>query len=209
MVTVMRGFIINIRKAKNEDVIVTVLSSESVKSYWRFFGARHSILQIGNLIDFEVTESKNNFMPNMRGLSQVSFPWLFTANHLLLWQNFIKLFEPHLRDTTEVENFYFELLLNSAKKWDKQNPKRLAVEAYINLLEHEGRLYNNGFCHICENILEDKVGLMRAFIPAHPECIYAPPLEKKEIFQLFNTHSTIHIEEDILQTLYQILLKGL
>jgi len=209
MVTVMRGFIINIRKAKNEDVIVTVLSSESVKSYWRFFGARHSILQIGNLIDFEVTESKNNFMPNMRSLSQVSFPWLFTANHLLLWQNFIKLFEPHLKDTIEIENFYFELLLNNAKKWDKQNPKRLAVEAYIKLLEHEGRLYNNGFCHICENILEEKIALMRAFIPTHPECIYAIPLDKKEIFKLFDTHSTIHIEEDILDSLYHILLKGL
>jgi len=49
----VRGFIINIRKAKNEDVIVTVLSNSNVNFYWRFFGARHSILQIGNLIDFE------------------------------------------------------------------------------------------------------------------------------------------------------------
>ena len=37
----MRGFVINIKKAKNEDIIVTVLGDNSVTDYWRFFGARH------------------------------------------------------------------------------------------------------------------------------------------------------------------------
>jgi len=204
----VRGFIINIRKAKNEDVIVTVLSNESVTSYWRFFGARHSILQIGNLVDFELSESNNNFMPNMRSLSHLSFPWIFSNNHLLIWQNFIKLFEPHLKDTTEVESFYFDLLLNVAKKWDKQNPKRLAVEAYLQLINYEGRLYDNGFCYVCEEMLDDKVGLMRAFLPTHPHCIYGQALDKKEIFTLYNTHSTIHLNDQIVDHLYTILLKG-
>lgn len=70
----MRGFILNIKSAKNENSIVTILDKNSVTNYWRFFGARHSILQLGNLIDFEVSESKNNFMPNMRSLSYISFP---------------------------------------------------------------------------------------------------------------------------------------
>ena len=204
----MRGFIINIRKAKNEDVVVTVLSNNSVQSYWRFFGARHSILQIGNLVDFEVKESQNNFMPQMRSLSQLSFPWIFSANHLLIWQNFIKLFEPHFKETTEIESFYFDLLLKIAKRWEKQNPKRLAIEAYIELLEYEGRLYDHGFCHICEEVLEEEVGLMRAFLPAHPHCIYATPLKKNSIFKLFNTKSTIHIDNNEITTLYNILLKG-
>jgi hypothetical protein len=205
----MRGFILNINKAKNEDIIVTVLSNSSIKKYWRFFGARHSIIQIGNLIDFEVQESKNNFMPNMRSLSQLSFPWIFSNNHLLIWQNFIKLFEPHLKDSPEIENFYFNLLLNIAKKWDKQNPKRLAIEAYISLLNYEGRLYDNGFCYVCEKILEKEVGLMRAFLPTHPTCIYAHTLNKKEIFTLYNTQSTIHIDDETVEKLYFILLKGL
>ncbi len=205
----MRGFIINIRKAKNEDVIVTVLSNDSIKSYWRFFGARHSILQIGNLVDFEVSESKNSFMPNMRSLSHLSFPWIFSNNRLLIWQNFIKLFEPHLRDAIELDSFYFDLLLSIAQKWNRQNPKRLAIEAYIQLLNHEGRLYDNGFCYICETILEDKVGLMRAFLPAHPNCVYGQTFEKKDIFQLYNTNSTIHLENSLVEKLYEILLKGL
>ena len=204
----MRGFIINIRKAKNEDTIVTVLSNDSVKNYWRFFGARHSILQIGNLIDFEAKESKNGFMPTMHSLSHISFPWIFSNNRLLIWQNFIKLFEPHLQDTTELDSFYFNLLLSSAKKWHRQNPKRLAIEAYMQLLNHEGRLYDNGFCYICETILEDEIGLMRAFLPAHPQCIYGQKFKKKDIFQLYNTYSTIHLEDKIIEKLYKILIKG-
>jgi len=205
----MRGFILNIKSAKNENSIVTILDKNSVTNYWRFFGARHSILQLGNLIDFEVSESKNNFMPNMRSLSYISFPWIFSNNHLLIWQNFIRLFEPHLKDSIEIDPFYFDLLLGVAKKWDKQNPKRLAVEAYIRLLNHEGRLYDNGFCYVCEKILDKQVGLMRAFLPAHPNCIYAPALNKKEIFRLFNTQSTIHINDDNIEQLYEIVLKGL
>ena len=204
----MRGFIIKIRKAKNEDVIVTVLSSENVKSYWRFFGARHSILQIGNLIDFEVTESKNNFMPNMRKLSHIGFPWLFSPNRLLVWQNFIQLFDPHLKETIEIDPFYFNLLITVAKKWHRQNPKRLAVEAYVQLLEHEGRLYDNGFCYICEEMLDEDIRLMRAYLPTHTHCVYAQTLSKKSIFKLFNTKSTISVEDPTVQELYRILLKG-
>ena len=205
----MRGFIINIRKAKNEDVIVTVLSNDSVKSYWRFFGARHSILQIGNLVDFELSESKNNFMPTMRSLSHIGFPWIFSNKHLQTWQNFIKLFEPHLKDTIEIEHFYFDLLLEIAKKWEKQNPKRLAIEAYVKILDYEGRLYDSGFCYICEEILNENIALMRAFLPTHPECIYGKALSKKDIFELYDKQSTIHINDQIIAELYLILLKGL
>ena len=205
----MRGFIINIRKVKNEDVVVTVLTNDSIKSYWRFFGARHSILQIGNLVDFEVKESQNNFMPQMRSLSQISFPWLFSNNHLLVWQNFIKLFEPHFRESTEIEHFYFDLLLKIATRWHKQNPKRLVIEAYIELLNYEGRLYDHGFCYICEKVLEEEIGLMRAFLTTHPHCIYTTPLEKKSIFTLFNTKSTINIDDKSILELFNIVLKGL
>ena len=205
----MRGFIIDIRKAKNEDIVVTVLTNKSVKSYWRFFGARHSILQIGNFIDFEVEEDSGNFMPKIRKISHLGFPWLFFPNHLLIWQNFIKLFYAHLKDSTEIEKFYLDLLLSIAKKWDKQNPKRLAVEGYLKLLFQEGRLYDNGFCYICEKPLENKIKLMRAFIPTHPHCIYADEYEKNQIFRLFDTQSTIHLDNNSVEKLYKTLLKGL
>jgi len=206
---VMKGFIINIRKAKNEDVIVTVLSNSRVENYYRFFGSRHSILQIGKLIDFEIEEGNGSFMPKIRHLSEHGFEWLFSANRLLIWQNFIQLFYPHLKDTTQIDKFYFDLLYFSARRWGKQSPKRLAVEAYLKLLDYEGRLYDNGFCYICEGILGEKISLMRAFIPAHPECIYAPAYNKDRIFKLFDTQSSLYIEDNIIEQLYILLLKGL
>jgi recombinational DNA repair protein (RecF pathway) len=205
----MRGFILNTKKAKNEDIIVTVLSNSSVESYWRFFGARHSILQVGNLIDFEVKESNKGFMPQLRGVSHIGFPWLFWKNHLFIWQNFIRLFEPHLKDTSSIDSFYFELLLKVASRWHKQNPKRLAVEAYLKILEHEGRLHNNGFCYICEDVLDEKIGLMRSYIPAHLNCIYSYPYNKKDIFGLFDTKSTIYLDDSVVNELFSLLLKGL
>jgi len=205
----MKGFILNIRKAKNEDVIVTVLSNCEVTSYYRFYGARHSILQVGNLIDFELQESKNGFMIQIRKISHISFPWIFSNNHLFLWQNFIRLFEPHLKEATQIDSFYFDLLLKIAKKWHKQNPKRLAVEAYIEILDYEGRLYDNGFCYICEDILDDQVGLMRAYLPAHPRCIYGYSYEKQQIFKLFDTKLTIYLNDNIVDKLFNMLLKGL
>ena len=205
----MRGFIINIRKAKNEDVIVTVLSNEGIKNYWRFFGTRHSILQIGNLIDFEVKEGKNNFMPSMRSLSQHSFPWIYSPNHLALWQNLITLFHTHLKDYEQIEIFYFELLMKNATKWEKQNPKRLAIESYVKLLNKERRLYNCAVCHLCENILEDEISLIRAFIPVHKYCSNTHSFQKRSIIKLFHTKSTIHINDKEVNALYKILLKGL
>jgi len=206
---VMKGFIINIRKAKNEDVIVTVLSNSRVQSYYRFFGARHSILQIGHLIDFEIEESDGRFMPKMRHLSQQGFRWLFWLNHLSVWQRFIQLFDAHLKESGEMDSFYFDLLYAVAKKWDKQNPKRLAVEAYLKLLDYEGRLYDHGFCSLCDGVLGEKISLMRGFIPAHPSCVYAPVYMKRRIFELFDTHSTVFLEDKIIDELYSLLLKGL
>jgi len=204
----MKGFILKIRKAKNEDVIVTVLSKNRVESYYRFYGARHSILQVGNLIDFKVQESKNGFMPQIRKISHISFPWIFSHNHLFIWQNFIKLFEPHLKEAIQIDTFYFDLLLKIAKKWHKQNPKRLAVEAYIEILDYEGRLYDNGFCYICENILDEQIGLMRAYLPTHPICIHGYSYEKRQIFELFDSKCTIHINDNVIDELFDLLLKG-
>jgi hypothetical protein len=205
----IKGFILSVRKAKNEDSIALILSPSQVRSYYRFFGARHSILQLGNLIDFEVEEEGNRFLPRLRALSHLGFPWLFDKNRLLLWHNFIQRFEPHLKDAEEIDPFYFDLLLSAAKKWDKQNPKRIVCEAYISLLAHEGRVHHDEACYICEMpIKEDQIALMQAFIPAHPHCIYSTSLAKEKVFEFFETHKTTHLEDDEIDHLFDIVMRG-
>jgi hypothetical protein len=185
------------------------LSEHEVRTYYRFFGARHSILQLGNLVDFEVEGEGSSFLPRLRSLSHLGFPWLFDKNKLLLWHNFIKRFEPHLKDTEEIDSFYFELLLTAAKKWDKQNPKRVAVESYIELLDYEGRLYPEENCYICEQHIEEEISLMQSFKPAHPACIYSSALPTKKILDFFETKKTVFLEDHEVDYLFEIVLKGL
>ncbi len=205
----MKGFIIALRKAKNEDVIATVLSPQNVTAYYRFFGARHSILQFGHLIDFEVEDEQSRFMPRLRSLSHLGFEWLYDNNRLLLWHNYIKLFEPHLKDTEEISPFYFSLLLESAKKWGKQNPKRIICESYITLLVHEGRLHDEERCYICEQPINEELSLMQAFIPAHPYCIQSTTFYKEKIFGFFESGKTLYLEDYEVDHLYEIVMKGL
>ena len=205
----MKGFILSVKKAKDEDSIARVLSATEIKTYYRFFGARHSILQLGNLIDFEVEGEDGRFMPRLRSLSHIGFSWIFDKNKLLLWHNFIKKFEPHLRDAEEVESFYYDLLLNAAKKWDKQNPKRIICESYIRLLEYEGRLYPEENCFICEERIEEDIALMQAFKPAHPSCIYSSSMPTKKILDFFHTKKTVFLEDDEINYLHEVVMKGL
>jgi len=205
----MKGFILSVSKAKNEDSIARVLSNTEIKTYYRFFGARHSILQLGNLVDFEVEGEDGRFMPRLRSLSHMGFPWLFDKNKLLLWHNFIKKFEPHLRDAEALDTFYYDLLLLAAKKWDKQNPKRIVVESYITLLKYEGRLYEQDKCFICEQRIEDDIALMQAFKPAHPSCIYSPSIPTKKLLDFMETKKTVFLDDYEVDYLHQIVMKGL
>lgn len=184
------------------------MTPKEVKTYYRFFGARHSILQLGNLIDFEVEGEGSHFLPRLRSLSQISFPWIFDKNRLLAWHNFIKKFEPHLKEAEEIESFYYDLLLNAAKKWHRQNPKRIICESYLKLLSYEGRLHDESSCYICEAPLGDHIALMQAFIPAHPECLYSASLSKEKIRILFETQKTVHLDDKDVHYLYDIVMKG-
>ena len=205
----IKGFVLDVKRVKNEDSVATILSEHSVTTYYRFFGARHSILQVGNLVDFEVEGEQSNFLPRLRSLSHVSFKWMFDKNKLLPWHNFIKKFTPHLKDAQEIEPFYYELLLNAAKKWHKQNPKRVVCEAYMELLEYEGRVHPTENCFMCESNIGDEIGLMQAFKVAHPNCLYVPPFNKNKFLTFINSKSTIHIEDYEVDYLYEVVMKGL
>ena len=126
-----------------------------------------------------------------------------------MWHNFIRLFEPHLRDAEEIDTFYFELLLDAAKKWHRQNPKRIVCESYIRLLHHEGRIHHDEQCYICEKPIVEHISLMQSLIPAHPECLYASSLPKEKVFNFFESKKTVLLEDEEVEYLYEIVMKGL
>jgi len=205
----MQGYILNIVKVKEEDLIVSVLTQNKLKTLYRFYGARHSQINLGFKIDFISIFSVKSKIPMLREVLHLGFSWQFDRNKFSLWQDFCKLLFKHLKDVEDLDEFYFLLLEDAVKKIQKQNPKRVLVEKYIELLEFEGRLSKDFYCFICEDKIEDEIILKRGYLPSHKYCLVGKIFKKAKIKELFETKSTLFLDDDEVEILWQILLEGL
>ncbi|MDR1555295.1 MAG: recombination protein RecO [Campylobacteraceae bacterium] len=205
----MQGFIININKVRDEDLIVSILTADKLKTTYRFYGARHSTINLGYLIDFETQISAKSNIVQLRNVIHLAYSWNLDRDRFYFWQQFVRLFYGHLRDVDNLDNFYFELLKDCAGKWHKQNPKRVVVEAYTQLLSYEGRLHSLRECFVCEKMIEDEsIALARAFLPAHTKCVHNKGLEPKILKELFTSKQTILIDDDDVEYLYRVVCEG-
>ena len=205
----MQGYIININNVKDEDLIVTILTQNNLYTSYRFYGARHSIIHVGFKIDFELETNLKSSIPRLKDVIQIGYPWILDPQKLYCWQRFIKLFYPHLKDVEEIEEFYFELLDTLAHKMVKQNPKRAIVESYVQLCEHEGRLHTEYECLLCEEIIEENISLVRSFLPTHASCSYSKSFSLPKIKELFEGKSTLQLNDEEVEYIWNILLQGL
>lgn len=205
----MQGYIININNVKDEDLIVSILTQNNFYTTYRFYGARHSIINIGFKIDFELESNMKSSMFRLKDVLQISYPWIHDSTKLYCWQRFLKLFYSHLRDVEEIEGFYFDLLDELAHKMIKQNPKRAIIESYIKLCEYEGRLHTEYECLLCEEIIESEISLVRSFLPTHKKCSYSKSFRLSQIKELFEEKSLINFNEEEVEYLWNILLQGL
>ncbi|MEA3554810.1 MAG: recombination protein RecO [Campylobacterota bacterium] len=205
----MQGYIININKVKDEDLIVSILTENNFYTTYRFYGARHSIINIGYKIDFELESNIKSGIARLKDVLQIGFPWIENRDKLYCWQRFIKLFYPHLKDVEYIEPFYFELLNNLSHKIIKQNPKRAIIESYIKLCKYEGRLHTQYECLLCEEIITKDISLVRSFLPVHSKCAYAKKLNISQVQELFEENSLLNFNNEEIEYLWQLLLQGL
>ena len=205
----MQGYIININSVKDEDLIVTILTQNNLYTTYRFYGARHSIIHVGFKIDFELETNLKSSIPRLKDVIQIGYPWIQDAQKLYSWQRFIKLFYPHLKDVEEIEEFYFNLLDTLAHKMVKQNPKRAIIENYVQLCEHEGRLHTEYECLLCEEIIQKDISLVRSFLPTHARCSYSKRFPLNKIKELFEEKSSLQLNDEEVEYLWDILLQGL
>jgi hypothetical protein len=189
-------------------MVVNILTPNSFGAYYRFYGARHSILQLGYLIDFEIEQDRANFLPRLRNLSHIGFPWLYDNDKLLSWHRFISIFYPHFAGVEKVDDFYFNTLYQSAKKWSKQSPSRVAIESFVKILNFEGRLNNLDKCVMCNKAINGEVSLINKFLPAHPSCSKKAGIKKEKLEYLFKNFSTLLIEDNEIKDLIAIVYKG-
>lgn len=220
----MQGYILQMQKTRKEDMIVKILTQSDIKTLYRFYGARHSIINIGRKIDFE-EQTQLGFLPKLKHIVHLGYKWESQHDRYYVWQHFIKLLYRHLADVYEIDSFYFELLDSGANKLILQNPKRVVLEMYATLLKHEGRAFmgfenilengaensstNKMQCFVCQQDLTERVALGRAFLLAHRECIGGRTFELDRIISFLQTQSTILLEDDEVNHLWEIFGLGL
>lgn len=204
----MQGYIINFNRVKDEDLIVTIITKSSILTLYRFYGARHSHINLGYKIDFESQSSIKSNIAQLRGVLHLASKWNMDRDRMFIWQSFIKLFFLHLKEVDDIDDFYFNLLEEASSIWQLQNPKRIAIEQYVKLLAYEGRLHDEFVCFNCDKPIEDKLSLTRSFLPAHESCIWSEPFDALGIKELFSKQSTIFIDDVTIDRLWKIVLEG-
>lgn len=204
----MQGFIIKLTRSREEDMIVTIITEENLQTLYRFYGARHSPINIGFKIDFEIEHSLKSSIPRLRDVIHLGYPWMGQYDRIRTWQQFVSLFHPHLRDSEEIGSFYFDLLNDAASKWKDQNPKRVAVESYVRLLDHEGRLHREMKCFFCDVPVTEEISLIRSFLPSHKNCSHTLPVNAKGLEWLYNHASTLFLDDKEVERLWYVVNEG-
>lgn len=203
----MQGYVINTVAAKNEDMIVRILTLKTIKRLYRFYGARHSIIHVGKKIDFE-EEGNGFFLPRLRNIMQLGHKWENDLDRVYVWQRFIRLLDTHLHDIYELDSFYFNMLQKGAQKLLNQNPLRVVLEMYAELLEFEGRNDRGEKCFVCGETIGENVSLARSFLFGHPQCIRAKVFQKALIVQFLSTKTTIDLQDYVVEEFWEVLNRG-
>lgn len=204
----MQGYILRTQKVRDEDLLVYILTPKNLIKSYRFYGARHASVMSGYKIDFELNHNEI-FLPHLRSVLHLGFKWLLDRQKLIIWQQFMRLVYSHLKGIDEIDEIYFNEIENCAQNCDKQSLKRLIIESYVRILEYEGRLHSEFECFICDEPILNGLVLTRAFLPAHDYCLPKPSLNLAKIQGLFETKSTIMLEDDECDELFSIVLEGL
>ena len=204
----MRGFILNTIRVRDEDLIVRILTKNEVLTLYRFYGARHSYINVGYHIDFIVEESPKATIKRLRNVTQLPFSFLFDIQKMLDFKIFVSLLNKHLSDVTKIDEFYYNLLLEITENMKSRDSKRLLIESYVKLLQKEGRLHREFECFLCEKKIEGKIALARAFLPAHERCIYESGFDKEKLIDLFENKKSILLNDKEIEKLWKIMNLG-
>ncbi len=206
---ILQGYIIHITPQKNEDIILRILTPQNIKTLYRFYGARHSIIELGKKIDFEI-QNDGLFMPKLRNITALNFIWERDLMRVQIWQRYLQLLHKHFDEIHHLDSFYFNMLEEGAYKMLRQNPMRVILELYATLLVFEGRIPQLEHCFLCHQPLEQNIGIIRSFLPIHPTCLHQskvfPLISLKQYLQ---SQSTKYLDDDLLQDFWHILIQGI
>lgn len=205
----MQGYILKIIPTKNEDLILRILTPKSLRSFYRFYGARHSTIALGRKIDFDEVFVPH-FLPQARNILHLFYVWEKDYERVYAWQKFVGLLERHLSEVEEVEEFYFNLLQKSTLHLERQNALRVLIESYVALLAYEGRLLRQeqDRCFLCDGVLDSHIAIAQSFLFAHPHCVNGATMQKNLALEFLRTQKSLHLEESEVEKLWKVLCLG-
>ena len=165
------------------------------------------MIHLGFKIDFEEEHDSTDYLPKLRNITHLHESWLIDNSKFFIWQEFIKYLHLHLEHVSILEPFYFEILEKISKKFYTQNPKRVILESFVELLEFEGLSSFPFVCTKCHEIIEDRVVFAKRLKPFHIGCI-----ELKKSFgvdlleKLFRFRNGFELDDEMVEELYKIVL---
>ncbi|RLA74408.1 MAG: recombination protein RecO [Epsilonproteobacteria bacterium] len=205
----MQGFILNYNKARDEDLIVTILCKNKIYTTYRFYGVRHATINIGKKIDFELETNYKSTIDRLKDVVDIGFSWFDDNSRVYCWQNFIKIFYVHLYDIEHIDKFYCMLLDECVKKLTRQNPKRAIIETYVKMLHYEGRMSFEDDCLLCDQKISGDIALVRGFKQTHEACSYKKAINRYAMQELLENKSTAKLSDNECERIWQVLLQGL
>ncbi len=203
----MQGFILSTQRVRDEDLLVRILSQTHLYTLYRFYGARHSIIHLGNKIDF-VIEQDLREIGKLREPIHLGFTWEAESSKRYYWQQYLKLLNQHLRDVNSLDSFYFNHLERGTTYLQKEEPKRCILNLYARLLSFEGRKNPLTTCLVCERELGDEIVLGRGIICGHKGCLQGESFSKSHILQWLDLQGEF-LEDEEVERLWNILMLGL
>ena len=181
------------------------MGSDFIQEYYRFYGARHSPIHKGFKIDYE-EQIDTNRLPKIRNILHLHEEWLSTHSKFFIWQQFIDFLYTHLKQTSILEPFYFEVLDSISKHFYTQNPKRVILEHYIKLLEFEGQWSYPFICKVCHSPITDTISFAKGLKPLHIHCYPRQTnFEVKDLEGLARLKNSFELSDDMVTALFKLL----
>lgn len=203
----MQGFILHTQRVRDEDLLVKVLTPNHLYTLYRFYGLRHSIIHLGNKIDFTIQQDIRE-IAKLREPIHLSFPWERESSIRYYWQQYLKLLNQHLKDIIVLDSFYFNHLEEGAKRLQKEDSKRAILNLYAKLLTFEGRNNTLQSCLICQKPLKDEIVLGRSMVCGHKTCMQGESFKQQSLLHWLNNQGEF-LEELEIEKLWNLLMLGL
>lgn len=88
----MQGYILDTKPVKDDDLIVTILTENKIYTTYRFYGAKHSNINVGYKIDFELENTLRSDIGRLRDVMQLNYQWILDAKKCIVGKDLLNFF---------------------------------------------------------------------------------------------------------------------